>query len=214
MVREYPSALVQLVRLVAPRRQRREAPCTLSAKATSVPLTHTSLSLSTTYYPAEPITLDFGWNEVGAVAIVGLTALVLDFMAFRASELEKRKSALQKQQQHHHHQQQPSLASSSDNVGTNDDANPTSPVPNGHGEAATSYDCTGEQGTKGADGGGGAVGGSKGSGVVEVEVRPAEEAAAAERRGRVQMRRVFVLAAWIACALGFHRCGRCDCVGS
>lgn len=167
--------------------------------------------MSENYCPAEPISLSFGWNEVGAVAVVGVTALVLDFMAFRASELEKRTRVFQKQQ--NQNQQQLSLPRSSHIVNTSDD-NSISPLPNAHDGAATSHDCTDTHGPKGVDshvdGGDEATCGDKGSGVVGVEVRPAEAegAASAEYRGRVQMRRVFVLAGWIACAVGFHRCGR------
>lgn len=185
----------------------------LPTSAVSAPhLFHRCLSLSC--YP-EPISLELGWNALGTLAIVAVVALVLDFLAFRASELRHQKRKAQQQQQ----LRGSARKSSPYEADTKDAINPKISSFNGHGETVTPHDCNGKHE---ANGGGRC---NKSSGIVEVEVRPAGEAevngngtggggggdgnswAAAAHKSRVEMRRVFVLTAWMACAFGFHRCG-------
>lgn len=153
-----------------------------------------------------PITLRFGWSEIVAVVIVGVTALVVDFMVFRASELKNiRRLAMTTPAPSGHKNGSANIA--------NGTAAAAAPV------AAAVVDCNGATATqdlggvgdKKPGGGAGDGRGANASSCNVIDVRLAtttvgrSSGGGGTRRNRVQMRRVCVLAVWIACAVVFHR---------
>lgn len=125
---------------------------------------------------SEPLNLCLGWAEISAVVVVGLTALVLDFMAFRASELKK----TQRQAGSTKHQPQT--------------INTTAQSTNGHVVADSTTPLLAN-----GNGAGGETGGTV------VAVRPGRRPATDADKSVVQLKRAVVLSVWIVSALVCHR---------
>lgn len=119
------------------------------------------------------------------MVIVVATALALDFAAFRASELKESQPGPASQ---HHEQEQPaaSLNGTTNGCGSAD----TTRKP----AASTSPLANGSRG----------VGSGENGGAV-VAVRPGRRPATDAERSRVQVKRAWILAAWILGALACHR---------
>lgn len=145
---------------------------------------------------AGPVILSFSWEAIVAAIVVGMTMLALDFLSFRATELNNaRRSVASGQEQQMQHKPKGQKGEKRQQAPTSSNGNPH------HSPGASAAPMT--SASLSSDGNGGVGGGGNGGTCMAVRPGPRSTGGTDESRGH--LKRSLVLAVWILGALIFHR---------
>ena len=143
---------------------------------------------------AGPITLSFSWEAIVAAIVVGTTVLALDFLSFRATELNNARRSMASGQEQQ-------MQRKKGQKGSKRQQTPTSSNGNHHRPGASA--ATTASASPSSDGNGGAGEGENGG--MFMAARPGPRSTGGADESRVHLKRSLVLAVWILGALIFHR---------
>ena len=148
---------------------------------------------------AGPISLSFSWEAIVAAIVVGTTMLALDFLSFRATELNNARRYMTSGQEQ---QIQLKRKVQKGQKGKKRQQAPTSSNGNPHHRLGASAAAV-ISASRSSEGNGGVGGGGNGSSFMAV--RRGARSTGGTDESRVHLKRSLILAVWILGAIIFHR---------